>query len=390
MTKLRKGIISPTEKQGAGYVFETAGKLFKVTGNVIEEATGASEEFNALSKALKTFKVDESGVQFNYDLNNKSQITDLNEAKSKNYDELVGLQDKAEFLKTELKESKLAGKKAATTELEKELAEVNETILTLTNRGIQVSFKYDANENKTFIGNREVITEGVTEQAFASALIRYEDKGLLNLFETAAKNFGMYNILEFVTESQLGDVKVSTIRTENRVYAWRINEATKIGKFIQMEPQELINYVAEETGADITASVQDLLDGIKEQVEDRENAVALRREMISFLQDQKGRLAEADRNIPAIKEADHFLSSEIKRIGEEIESLEEAKLGRDEGYLEAILKVDFDKLPKGTSVLIDAMEYAAAAKTDLLTVFKDEKPLRIEKRAIELPSSDLT
>jgi hypothetical protein len=390
MTKLRKGIISPTEKQGAGYVFETAGKLFKVTGNVIEEATGASEEFNALSKALKTFKVDESGVQFNYDLNNKSQITDLNEAKSKNYDELVGLQDKAEFLKTELKESKLAGKKAATTELEKELAEVNETILTLTNRGIQVSFKYDANENKTFIGNREVITEGVTEQAFASALIRYEDKGLLNLFETAAKNFGMYNILEFVTESQLGDVKVSTIRTENRVYAWRINEATKIGKFIQMEPQELINYVAEETGADITASVQDLLDGIKEQVEDRENAVALRREMISFLQDQKGRLAEADRNIPAIKEADHFLSSEIKRIGEEIESLEEAKLGRDEGYLEAIIKVDFDKLPKGTSVLIDAMEYAAAAKTDLLTVFKDEKPLRIEKRAIELPSSDLT
>jgi len=390
MTKLRKGIISPTEKQDAGYVFETAGKLFKVTGNVIEEATGASEEFNALSKALKTFKVDESGIQFNYDLNKKSQITDLNEAKSKNYNELVGLQDKAEFLKAELKESKLSGKKAATTELEKELAEVNETILTLTNSGIQVTFKYDANENKTFIGNREVITEGVTEQAFASALIRYEDKGLLNLFETAAKNFGMYSILEFVTESQLGDVKVSTIRTENRVYAWRINEATKIGKFIQMEPQELINYVAEETGADITASVQDLLDGIKEQVEDSENAVALRREMISFLQDQKGRLAEADRNIPAIKEADHFLSSEIKRIGEEIESLEEEKLGRDEGYLEATLKVDFDGLTKGTTVLIDAMEYSSAGKTDLLTVFKDDKPLRIEKRAIELPSSELT
>lgn len=390
MTKLRKGIISPTEKQGAGYVFETAGKLFKVTGNVIEEATGASEEFNALSKALKTFKVDESGIQFNYDLNKKSQITDLNEAKSKNYNELVGLQDKAEFLKAELKESKLSGKKAATTELEKELTEVNETILTLTNSGIQVTFKYDANENKTFIGNREVITEGVTEQAFASALIRYEDKGLLNLFEMAAKNFGMYNILEFVTESQLGDVKVSTIRTENRVYAWRINEATKIGKFIQMEPQELINYVAEETGADITASVQDLLDGIKEQVEDRENAVALRREMISFLQDQKGRLAEADRNIPAIKEADHFLSSEIKRIGEEIGSLEEEKLGRDEGYLEATLKVDFDGLTKGTTVLIDAMEYSSAGKTDTLTVFKDDKPLRIEKRAIELPSSELT
>lgn len=390
MTKLRKGIISPTEKQGVSFIFETAGKLFKVTGNIIEEANGASEEFNTLSKALKLFKIDESGIQFNYDLNNKSQITDLNEAKSKNYDEIVGLQDKAKFIKTVLKESKLAGKKAAINELEKELAEVNETILTLTNKGIQVSFRYDANENKTFIGNREVITEGVTEQAFAAALIRYEDKELLNLFEKAAKNFSMYNILEFVTESQLGDVTVSVMRTENRAYVWRINEATKIGKFIQMEPHELIDYVAEETGADITASVQDLLDGIKEQVEDRERTVALKREMVSFLQDQRGRLAEADRNIPTIKEADHFLSSEIKRISEEIKSLEEDKLGRDEGYVEATLKVDFNGLTKGAVVLIDAMEYSSAGKTDLLTVFKDEKPLRIEKRAIEIPSSELT
>jgi len=36
------------------------------------------------------------------------------------------------------------------------------------------------------------------------------------------------------------------------------------------------------------------------------------------------------------------------------------------------------------------MEYSSAGKTDLLTVFKGDKPLRIEKRAIELPSSELT
>ena len=242
MSKLRKGIISPTEKQGAGYIFETAGKLFKITGNVVEEANQASNEFLNLSRALKVFKVDESGVEFNYDFNSKSQVRDLNESKADNYNKLVELNERADFLKETLKSAKLANKKAATPEIEAELAKVNENILTLNKSGIQVRFKYDANENKTFIGNREVVTEGISEQAFASALIKYEDKAILNLFESVAKNFGMYSILDFVTEANSEDVTISVIRTPNRVYAWRINEATRIGKFIQMEPQELINY----------------------------------------------------------------------------------------------------------------------------------------------------
>lgn len=390
MSKLRKGIISPTEKQGAGYIFETAGKLFKITGNVVEEANQASNEFLNLSRALKVFKVDESGVEFNYDFNSKSQVRDLNESKADNYNKLVELNERADFLKETLKSAKLANKKAATPEIEAELAKVNENILTLNKSGIQVRFKYDANENKTFIGNREVVTEGISEQAFASALIKYEDKAILNLFESVAKNFGMYSILDFVTEANSEDVTISVIRTPNRVYAWRINEATRIGKFIQMEPQELINYVAEETGEDITNSVQDLLDNLQETVENREKEVAVRREMISFLQDQKGKLAEADRNIPAIKEADHFLSSEIKRISEEIEDLGEKKLDRNDGYIKGMTKADYNDMPKGTEIMVDAVEYAQAAKDDILTVFKDKDPVRLEKRLIELPSSEIS
>lgn len=390
MSKLRKGIISPTEKQGASYIFETAGKLFKLTGNVVEEAHGASQEFLTLSKALKVFKVDESGIEFNYDYNSKSQIRELNEEKADNYNKLLDLNKRSEFLNSTLKESKLSNKAVAVTEVKSELDKVNEQIIALNKKGIQVRFKYDANENKTFIGNREVVTEGVTEQAFASALIKYEDKALLNLFESAAKNFSMLNILDFVTELNEGDIKVSVIRTPNRCYVWRLNEATKIGKFIQMEPQELINYVAEETGEDISAAVQDLVDGIQEQVEDREAAVALKREMISFLQDQRGKLAEADRNIPTIKEADHFLNSEINRISEEIKSLEEEKLTRNDGYIKATTKVDIDQMTKGTEIMVDAVEFTQAGKDDLLTVFRDDKPVRIEKRTIEIPSSELS
>lgn len=390
MSKLRKGIISPTEKQGASYIFETAGKLFKLTGNIVEEARSASQEFLTLSKALKVFKVDESGIEFNYDYNSKSQIRELNEEKADNYNKLLDLNKRFEFLNSTLKESKLSNKAVAVTEVKSELDKVNEQIIALNKKGIQVRFKYDANENKTFIGNREVVTEGVTEQAFASALIKYEDKALLNLFESAAKNFNMLNILDFVTELNEGDIKVSVIRTPNRCYVWRLNEATKIGKFIQMEPQELINYVAEETGEDISAAVQDLVDGIQEQVEDREAAISLKGEMISFLQDQRGKLAEADRNIPVIKEADHFLNSEINRISEEIESLAEEKLTRNDGYIKATTKVEIDQMAKGTEIMVDAVEFTQAGKDDLLTVFRDDKPVRIEKRTIEIPSSELS
>lgn len=390
MGKSIKGIISPTERQGAGFIFETAGKLFKITGNVIEEAHGASQTFLNLAKALKTFKVDESGIEFNYDLNNKNQIGELNESKAENYNQILDLNEKANFLKDKIKELKLANKSEAVDEAALELKKVDENILSLSNKGTHVRFKYDKEQDKTFIGNREVITEGITEEAFAAAIIKYEDKALLNLFESAAKNFKMYNLLEFVTEAKDGDVTVSAMRTQNRAYAWRINEANRIGKFIQMEPQDLVDYVAEETGEDISSSVQDLIDNLQEDVDKREDSISLKREMISFLQDQRGKLAEADRNIPEIKEADHFLSSEINRITEEIDELEEKKLTRNDGYVEGKLKIESGELPKGTEIMVDAIEYTQASKNDILTVFREDSPLRIEKRKIELPSSEIS
>lgn len=390
MSKIKKGIISPTEKSGPGYIFESSGKLFKLTGNVVEEADNASLDFLNLSKALKLFKVDESGIQFNYDYSSRSQVESLDEAKSLNYEKLLDLNSRSEFLNSKLKESKLEGKTVAVKELEGELDQVNEQIVTLNNKGIQVLFRYDADQDKTFIGNREVLTESITEEAFTSALIKYEDKSLLSIFESAAKNFSKLSILDFVTEITEGDIKISVIRTPNRSYVWRLNEATKIGKFTQMEPHELVDYVAEETGQDVSSSVQDLIDDIQEEVKEREETIDLKREMVSFLQDQKGRLAEANRNIPAIKEADHFLNSEINRINEEIKDLEEKKLDRNEGYVKAKLKVDTNGIEKGTDISVDAVEFAQAGKQDLLTVFVEEEPVRIEKRTIEMPSSELS
>ena len=46
-------------------------------------------------------------------------------------------------------------------------------------------------------------------------------------------------------------------------------------------------------------------------------------------------------------------------------------------------------MPKGTEIMVDAVEYTQAGKDDILTVFKDEEPIRLEKRLVELPSSEI-
>ena len=47
-------------------------------------------------------------------------------------------------------------------------------------------------------------------------------------------------------------------------------------------------------------------------------------------------------------------------------------------------------MAKGTEIMVDAVEFTQAGKDDLLTVFRDDKPVRIEKRTIEIPSSELS
>jgi hypothetical protein len=111
--------------------------------------------------------------------------------------------------------------------------------------------------------------------------------------------------------------------------------------------------------------------------------------MLSFLHDQVGRLAEADRNLTDIKAADHLLKSEIKRISEELDGVQnEDLLNIEDGYVGAQLKVESDGMTVGTSMKVDALEYTNAGKNDILTVFIKDEPARIEKFKIALDSID--
>jgi hypothetical protein len=392
MAKLNKGIISPVIESGNGFVFHASGQNFRMTGSHIEIISDISEDFKSLVNANETFNITNEGVSFYYDYNNKKSISKVNESAITNFETLVDLNKKIEFLNENIKSYKVAGKTSAVNEVEKELAVLESTKLNLLTKSIVVALSYNVSENKYYAGNIELAFSpsiALSESMLAAAYIRYEDKGMINLFEFASKNFKHYNVLEFISESKDGDVTVLAMRADNNMFVYRINEATKIEKFTKLLADAAIDYVAENTGTDITPMVEDILESYKERRAAKNSKIQLMHEMIAFLKDQKGRLSEANRNLPDIKAADQLLTSEIARISEELTGIQnEDLLTKEDGYVDAETLVDAEDLPKGTKVKVDALEWTGQGKSDILTVFIDDNPMRVEKNKLQISSVD--
>ena len=392
MAKLNKGIVSPVIESKQGFVFHASGQNFKMTGSHIEEITSVSEDFNALVKANEMFNITNEGISFYYDYNNKKTISKIEESSLANFDELVGLNKKIDFLNENIKSYKVSGKTLAVTEVENELKVLESARLNVLSNSVVVKIAYNVSENKFYAGNIELAFSPsirLAESMLAAAYIRYEDKALINLFEFASKNFKHYNILEFVSESKDGDIKVLAMRADNNMFVYRFNESTKIAKFSKLLADAAIEYVAENTGADITPMVEDILESYKERRATKNSKIQLMHEMIAFLKDQKGRLSEANRNLPDIKAADQLLNSEITRISEELtDAQNEDILTKDDGYVDAETTVESEDIPKGTKVKVDALEWTGQGKSDILTVFIDDNPMRVEKSKLQISSAD--
>jgi hypothetical protein len=208
------------------------------------------------------------------------------------------------------------------------------------------------------------------------------------MFQLASENFDTFKVLDFLTESKSGQVTVLAMRAENRVYTYRVNEDTKLDKFQQLLADAAVEYVATETGADITEQFSDLLEAAASVSRVKDDKINLYKEMLSFLFDQRGRLAEADRTLPDIKAADNLIETEIKKIQSDLKVLEEEQLGIEDGYVNASLKGEVDGLPEDAQVKVDAVEFNQAGKNDILTVFIENKPFRVEKYKINISQED--
>ena len=254
-----------------------------------------------------------------------------------------------------------------------------------------VRFSYIAEGNIFKAGNIEITLgseEKLSERFFNIGYIKYADKQLIEAFQTAAENFNAYKVLDFVTESTSGQIKVATMRAESNAFVFRTNEATKISKFQKMLATTAIEFVAEETGVDVSEQFTDLLEAAKEVATQKQEKIQLYKEMLSFLFDQRGRLAEADRNLPDIKAADNLIETEIKRVQEDLADLEEDKLSIEDGYVNASTKGAVEGLPEGAVLKVDAVEFNQAGKNDILTVFVEDKPFRLEKYKINISEED--
>jgi hypothetical protein len=390
MTNSRKTVISPTVEEGFGYIFNVAGKNFKITGSHIQESNYTSEVFNNLLKAKDLFEINENGVTFYYDFKNKSVINNIEKGSLDNFDKFNELSEKLDFLNEEAKKLRVSGKKEAVKSINKEIKSTKDSLNSVNESATTIKFHW--NKESYYAGKIEFAMakdESLTENVFAAGYIKYEDKSVFRLFELAAENFKSFVELDFVKESVNNDIKVYTMKAENNVFIYRVNETTKISQFKKLLADAAVEYVAEQTGDDITELVESLLESLSERRAAKNEKINLYNEMLSFLHDQVGRLAEADRNLPDIKAADNLLKSEIKRISEVLSTAQnEDILDIEDGYVSAQLKVESDGYPKDQVMRVDALEYNNAGKNDILTVFIKDEPARIEKFKIALDSKD--
>ena len=385
-------VTSPVLEHGQGHIFHSAGANFKITGSHIETITETNDLFQTLVAANKVFDINETGVSFYYDYNRKRSITKIEEGSVKNFGQFLELHDKLDFLKESAKNIRLSGNKGdALSKVNKEIEDTGMLIAESKGKSLVIEFRYVAESNTFFAGNIEIpidSNESLAERFFTIGYIKYADKSLLEAFQIAAENFTSFKVLDFVVESKSNQITVATMRAESKVYTYRVNEDTKLGKFQQLLADAAVEYVATETGADITEQVSDLLEAASNISKLKEERTTLYKEMLSFLYDQRGKLAEADRNLPDIKAADSLIESEIKKIESDLKVLQEEELGIEDGYVSASLKGEVDGLPEDAQVKVDAVEFNQAGKNDILTVFVENKPFRVEKYKINISQED--
>lgn len=389
---INKELTSPILEQGQGFLFHAAGANFKITGNHIEKVDETNDLFNSLVAANKSFEITNEGISFLYDYNRKQILNKVEEGAVEAFDALSELNETASFLEGKIKELKLAGKKGdALTEATKELDVTQAKIEEAKSSSIAINFRYNKESGKFFAGNIEVTMgseERLSERFFNVGYIKYQDKAILELFQTAAQNFDTFKVLDFLTESKSGQVTVLAMRAENRVYTYRVNENTKLSKFQQLLADAAVEYVATETGVDITEQFSDLLETAASISRIKNDKINLYKEMLSFLFDQRGRLAEADRTLPDIKAADNLIETEIKKVQADLKILEEETLSIEDGYVNATTKGEVEGLPEGAELKVDAVEFNQAGKNDILTVFVEDRPYRVEKYKINISEED--
>lgn len=181
---------------------------------------------------------------------------------------------------------------------------------------------YNINENKFYLGNSAVFADSFTEYIMAAGVIKYDEKQVATAFENAATNIDKFVNLDFVKTVNENNNLIDVMKLGENVYISRLNESAKLYNFFKANTANAaVEYVTEKTNIDVTEFLSELVEG---EMADRADVIATmaqKKDIINFLKDQRGLLAEADKSIEEIRLADNLIEGEISRFEEEIAEL---------------------------------------------------------------------
>lgn len=399
MATIKKNIFTVCfESEENSKVVYTAGKFFTINESGVS-LTGSTSLLEDLAYSLKNFNVTEEGLNFYYDLKSKS-IKNIHEHASvdlqqdrinesvESFNTLIDLNEKLADLESLRKEHKLAGNEEAVAEAVALITDLKAQVAEVKKTANVVSYRYVAETNAFYVNNTEIVDDNFTESMFAAGYINYEQKPILNKFETAAKNFAKFAVAENLTETVEGSIVISTFRVNEKAFVYKNNFETTISEFKELSPVAAIDYVSEKTGEDVTFMFEDVLQAKLELRAKLDEQIEETRELIAFLKDQKNILAEANKNIPEIKAADKLINSEIAKFESIISMLEQDELTRNDGFTGGVLRSKYESFPEGTEIKIDALDYTTAGKDDMVSVIVDGSHAKVLKRDIEINSKE--
>lgn len=181
---------------------------------------------------------------------------------------------------------------------------------------------YRIEESKFYLNNSEILAENISDYLLTAGTIRYEETAIAENLQNSAANIDKFINLDFVKTVNENDNLVDVMKLGENVYISRINETAKIYNFFKANTANTaLEYVNEKTNVDVTEFLAELLEGEAADRAKKLETISEKEEIVFFLKDQRGLLAEADRSIEEIKAADDLIEGEIARFENEIKEL---------------------------------------------------------------------
>jgi hypothetical protein len=185
-------------------------------------------------------------------------------------------------------------------------------------------FIYNLTEGIFQHNNSEIIGNSFSNHIMAAGHIRYAEKPIAELFESLPTLLENFVTLDFAATFEGNNITVNLFILNEDVYVARANHSNKISKFFKAKnANEAVDYVTKETGKSALSFLKEMVEGESAELAIKEEKLQTYESMISFLKDQKGLLAGADRSDEAIKEAESLINGEIKVWEDKIAKLDE-------------------------------------------------------------------